>query len=114
MGRIMSAPNMMRTGVVASAIVALLSTAATAETSVATRWRAMGEAQNDCMAHAEMAIFRSGFDKSEPGSQSMSGKHGEYTASIRCIAEQRIVLFVTAGPSAEATARYMEELYGHF
>ena len=62
----------------------------------------MGEAQNDCMAHAEMAIFRSGFDKSDPGSQSMSGKHGEYTASIRCIAEQRIVFFVTAGPSAES------------
>ena len=66
------------------------------------------------MAHAQMAIFRAGFDKSAPGSQSMSGKHGDYTASIRCLAEQRIVFFVTSGPSPETTSRYMDVLFGHF
>ena len=66
------------------------------------------------MAHAQMAIFRAGFDKADPGSQSMSGKRGDYTASIRCIAEQRIVFFVMSGPSPEATARYLDVLFGHF
>ncbi len=44
----------------------------------------------------------------------MSGKHGDYTASIRCISEQRIVFFVTVGPSADTTSRYLDVLYGHF
>jgi hypothetical protein len=110
----MSTPVMIKGCLLAAAFLGLFASAAVADTSIATRWRAMGEAQNDCMAHAEMAIFRSGFDKSDPGSQSMSGKHGEYTASIRCIAEQRIVLFVVAGPSPDATAKYLEVLYGHF
>ena len=87
---------------------------ARADTAVATKWRIMGEAQNDCMAHAQMAIFRTGFETASGGSQSMSGKHGDYTASIRCIAEQRIVFFVLSGPSPETTARYLDILYGHF
>ena len=89
-------------------------TYANAETAVATKWRLLGESQSECMGHARMAIFRAGFDPSEPGSQSMSGKRGEYTAAIRCIAEQRIVFFVMSGPSPEATARYLDVLYGHF
>jgi hypothetical protein len=91
-----------------------LSSVATADTAIATRWKPLGETQNDCMAHAQMAIWRSGFDKSDPGSQSMSGKRGEYSASIRCMADQQIVLFVTAGPSPDAAAQYLEVLYGHF
>jgi hypothetical protein len=89
---------------------------ALAETAVATKWRLLGESQSDCVGHARMAIFRAGFDASEgvSQSQSMSGKRGEYTVSIRCVAEQRMVFFVTAGPSAEATARYLDVLYGHF
>lgn len=101
--------------VFAATVAALVSSsAASADTSIATRWRLLGEAQGDCMAHAQMAIFRAGFDKGEPGSQSMIGKHGDYTAAIRCIADQRIVFFVTSGPSADTTARYLEVLVGHF
>ena len=61
-------------------------------------WRPMALDQTDCMSYARMAIFRAGFEKSEPGSQTMSGKHGDYTASIRCLSEQRIVFFIMAGP----------------
>jgi len=96
------------------AALMLATSTAIADTSVATRWKPLGEAQSDCMAHAQMAIFRAGFDKSEPGSQSMSGKHGDYTASIRCVAEQRIVFFVMSGPSPDATAQYLDVLFGHF
>ena len=100
----------------ALAVVAAITTAsaALADTAVATKWRPLGEAQSDCMAHARMAIFRAGFDASEPGSQSMSGKHGAYTASIRCVADQRMVFFVMAGPSPDVTSRYLDVLFGHF
>ena len=90
------------------------SSATLADTAVATKWRLVGEAQGDCMNHAAMAIFRAGFDKSEPGSQTMSGKRGDYTASIRCISEQRMVFFVMSGPSPATTSRYLDVLYGHF
>jgi hypothetical protein len=85
-----------------------------AETAVATKWRPLGEAQRDCLTHAQMAIFRAGFNPATGGSESMSGKRGDYTASIRCVATQRIVFFVMSGPSPETTARYLDALFGHF
>src|SRR3954468_17956633 len=105
-----------RIGMLALAFAAVIActSAAGAETAVATKWRIVGEAQGDCMNHAAMAIFRAGFDKADPGSQTMSGKKGDYPASIRCISEQRIVFFVMSGPSADATSRYLDVLYGHF
>ncbi len=78
--------------------------AATADTAIATKWRAIALDQGDCMSCARMAIFRLGFNKSEPGSQTMSGKKGEYTASIRCLSDERIVFFIIAGPSPEAAS----------
>ena len=87
---------------------------ANAETAVATKWRLTGEAQNDCLNHAAQAILRLGFDKSEAGSQTMSGKRGDYTASIRCVSEQRIVFFVVSGPSAATTSRYLDTMYTVF
>src|SRR6185437_15219243 len=86
--RIMGAFRHVQAIAVAAFAAAVLTSGASADTSVATRWKPLAEAQGDCMAHAQMAIWRAGFDKNEPGSQSMSGKHGEYTASIRCIADQ--------------------------
>jgi hypothetical protein len=85
-----------------------------ADTAVATKWRAVGESQYDCLIHAAQAIYRSGFDKVPPGSQSASGKKGDYTASIRCIPEQNMVFFVMSGPSADATSRYLDVLYEHY
>jgi hypothetical protein len=97
-------------------VVALMlsGTAAAADTAVATRWRPLGEAQSDCLAHAQMAIFRSGFDPATGGSETMSGKKGDYTASIRCVATQRVVFFVLSGPSPDVTTRYLDVLFGHF
>jgi hypothetical protein len=109
----MSARTLRAIAAIATASFAI-STAAIADTSIATRWKPLGEAQNDCMAHAQMAIFRAGFDAANPGSQSMNGTHGDYTAAIRCLADQRIVLFITAGPSSEGASRYLEVLFGHF
>jgi hypothetical protein len=97
-------------------VIAALSAppAANADTAVATRWRQMQLDQDNCVSYARMAIFRAGFDKANPGSQTMSGKKGEYTASIRCLSEQRMVFFVVAGPDANAVAGYITTLYGRF
>ena len=87
---------------------------ASADTSIGTKYRPMALDQGNCMSYARMAIFRLGFDKSEPGSQTMSGKKGEYTASIRCVSDAQIVFFIIAGPSSEAVANYLNVLYSQF
>jgi hypothetical protein len=87
---------------------------ARADTSIGTKWRPIALDQGDCMSYARNAIFRLGFDKSEPGSQTMSGKKGEFTASIRCLSSERIVFFIIAGPSPEAVQNYLNILYSQF
>src|SRR5262245_20796393 len=88
--------------------------AASADTAIATRWRQMRLDQDNCMSYARLAIFRSGFEKADPGSQTMSGKKGEYTASIRCLSEQQMVFFIVAGPDAGTASGYMITIFGQF
>lgn len=87
---------------------------ARADTSIGTKYRPMALDQGNCMSYARMAIFRLGFNKSEPGSQTMSGKKGEYTASIRCVSDAQIVFFIIAGPSSDAVQNYLNILYSQF
>ena len=44
----------------------------------------------------------------------MSGKKGEYTVSIRCLAEQQMIFFVVAGPDSGTASGYLTTLYGQF
>jgi hypothetical protein len=88
--------------------------AAQADTTIGTKYRPIALDQGNCMSYARMAIFRLGFNKSEPGSQTMSGKKGEYTASVRCVSENQLVFFIIAGPSSDAVANYLNILYSQF
>ncbi len=45
----------------------------------------------------------------------MSGKKGEFTASIRCVSDAQLVFFIVAGPSPEAGAELLLNiLYSQF
>lgn len=88
--------------------------AAAADTAVATRWRITGEPRNECLGHADEAIRRAGFKPIAPGSESMMGRRGDYTAAVRCVTEQRIVFFVTAGPDPGEANRLLEAIYRVF
>ena len=104
-----------RTALLACCLIVMSASATVvADTAVATKWRPIQLDQDNCMSYARMAIFRLGFEKSEPGSQSMSGKRGDYTASVRCLSEQRVVFFIMAGPSPETVSNYLNVLYGQF
>ena len=82
--------------------------------AVATKWRTNGEAQNICLGHAQETLRRNGFEPLGPGSQSMMGKRGEYTASIRCVPEQQIVFFVMSGPSPPEANRLLDSVFRGF
>jgi hypothetical protein len=103
-----------RTVLLACSLIVMSASATTADTAIATKWRSMALDQDNCMSYARLAIFRLGFEKSEPGSQSMSGKRGDYTASIRCLSEQGIVFFIMAGPSPATVSNYLNVLYGQY
>jgi hypothetical protein len=105
-----------RSLLLACSVIAAVSAppAAIADTAIATRWRQMRLDQENCMSYARLAIFRTGFEKAEPGSQTMSGKKGQYTASIRCLAEQQMIFFVVAGPDAGTVSSHLTILYGQF
>ena len=100
-------------------VIAVLATLSLADTllagpAVATRWRITGEPRDECLGHAFEAIKRAGFEPLAPGSESMMGRRGDYTAAIRCITEQRVVFFVTAGPDPAETDRLMDAIYRVF
>jgi len=92
----------------------LWGSAAVAGPVVATKWRLTGESRNDCLGHALEAIKRAGFQASDPGSESMSGNRGDYTASVRCVTEQNFVFFVVSGPDAGEANRLLTAIYQTF
>ena len=79
--------------------------------AVVTKWRMNGEAQNLCLGHADESLRRNGFKPLDPGSQSMMGTLGEYTAQIRCVPEQQVVFFVISGPSSGEANRLLDSVY---
>ena len=82
--------------------------------ALATKWRLTGEAQIDCLGHADEAIRRAGFNLAEPGSQSIMGRRGDYTAAVRCVTEQRMVFFAVSGPAAGEVNRLLDAIYNVF
>ncbi len=87
---------------------------AAAGPAVATKWRITGEPRNECLGHADEAIRRAGFKPLAPGSESMMGSRGDYTAAVRCVTDQRMVFFVTAGPDPGEANRLLETIYRVF
>lgn len=84
-----------------AALVATLCAApqALAGPAVATRWQEATVSQNECLQRAENAIRRSGFGRLERTQQSRYGSLDDYTAAIRCIVSNRLVIFIVSGPS---------------
>jgi hypothetical protein len=103
-----------RVGVTAILATLVLADTLLAGPAIATRWRLTGEARDECLGHAFEAIRRAGFEPLSPASESMIGRRGDYTASIRCVTDQRVVFFVTAGPDPGETERLMEAIYRLF
>src|SRR5262245_310115 len=99
------------TGALVLAVSMAWASIAAAGPVIATKWRITGDSQIICLGHADEAIRRAGFKPIEPGSESMMGRSGDYTAQIRCVTEQGMVFFVTAGPNAAEANRLLEIIY---
>jgi hypothetical protein len=83
-----------------SAIVAVgMHPAALAGHAIATDWAESTLTQEGCFARAEATLTQLGFATIERTRFSRVGQTGELTQQVRCMAEKKLVLFVTAGPS---------------
>jgi hypothetical protein len=73
--------------------------AALAGPAVATRWQKVTVSQEECLSRAEDVIKRSGFGRLERTQQSRYGTLDDYTAAIRCIVSNGLVIIIVSGPS---------------
>ena len=81
------------------AVLGWMAPAALAGPAVATRWQKVAGSQDECLQKAEDVIRRSGFGKLERTQQSRYGTLDDYTAAIRCITSNRLVIIIVSGPS---------------
>jgi hypothetical protein len=65
--------------------------------AIASDWADLTVPQSDCFARGEAAIQRMGFGEIERTKYSRFGTRDDYTVSVRCIEEKRLVLFLAAG-----------------
>jgi hypothetical protein len=89
-------------------------TSAQAGPAVSTRWQDTQLTQEECLQFAEVAIKGAGFGQIERTTQSRYGTLGQYTATIRCVTEHKIIFFIMAGPSLQQAPKYLDDVYNHF
>ena len=65
--------------------------------AIASDWADLTIPQGECFAKGEAAIQRMGFGDIERTKYSRFGTRDDYTVSVRCIEEKRLVLFLAAG-----------------
>lgn len=80
-------------------VLGWMAPAALAGPAVATRWQKVNGSQDECLQQAEDVIRRSGFGKLERTQQSRYGTLDDYTAAIRCITSNGLVIIIVSGPS---------------
>ena len=70
--------------------------------------------QDECLKRAEGTIARTGFAMIERTLQSRYGTRENYTASVRCVTERGIVVFIASGPARTQADELAGALYRHF
>jgi hypothetical protein len=82
--------------------------------ALASRWLETRMKQEACLERAELSLKKSGFTKIEPTRESRYGEGPDYTVAIRCIAPQRIIIFIATGPDREKTDSLAALLFQNF
>lgn len=96
------------------AAMALATQTALAGPAVSTNWQQTTMTQERCLSQAEVAISKTGFGELERTTQSRFGTLREYTASIRCITDMKIIFFLVSGPSRSGASRHVDKLMDNF
>lgn len=106
---------MSRTPLLLAVLAAILvPAAALAGPAIASDWATLDIPHDQCLARGEAAIRRMNFGAIEQTRYSRFGQDGDYTLSVRCVSEKRVVLFLAAGPSQRRAQEYQIELHRNY
>jgi hypothetical protein len=78
------------------------------------RWKNPQLTQEACLTRAEAVIAAAGFTDIERTDQSRYATLREYTATIRCIIDKQIVLFIVSGPQRQTSNNGAAALFQRF
>ena len=101
-------------GLLVFASAALAGPASAVRYSEPGRWKNPQLTQEGCLARAEAVIAAAGFGDIERTEQSRYGSLREYSASIRCIIDKQIVLFIVSGPQRQTSNNGSATLFQRF
>ena len=82
--------------------------------ALASRWLETRMTQEACLQRAEQSLRKSGFTTIEPTRESRYGVGPDYTAAVRCIAPQHIIIFIATGPDRDRTDSLAGQLFQNF
>lgn len=102
-----------RAGLSAIMVVAMHS-AVLAGPAIATNWAGTTWTQEQCFARAEATLTELGHAKFDRTKFSRVAQTGEYTLVVQCLVEQKLILFITAGPSRAEVQKYQSQLFDKF
>jgi hypothetical protein len=88
--------------------------AAWAGPAVATEWKTSTLVLGECKKRAVAVMEDAGFGRFENARQSVFGTRGDYTATVRCLVEKGIVIFIVAGPNRREVGRTNDRLSDSF
>ena len=97
----------------AVAILTAANSAALA-TWLSTGWDDTELSKEACLDRAEAAIQSAGFRITQRTEWSRFGVRGEYTVSVRCIPEKKLVFFIGGGPEGEENSKNNQAVQNNF
>jgi hypothetical protein len=101
-------------GLSAIVMIAMHSAALAAPPAIATNWAATSWTQEQCFARAEATLTELGYPKIQSSKFSRFVETGDYTLVIQCLTEQKLILFMTAGPTRADVQKYQAQLFDKF
>lgn len=103
-----------RAAAIAAVTSLALATPALAGPSINTGWKALTTSQPECVEKARSALGAAGLDRLQSSQISAFAQQGDYSATIRCIPERGVVVFVVAGPQAAEASRLIRAIFERF
>jgi hypothetical protein len=99
---------------ITTALVAAVVRPAITGPALASHWLQTTMTQESCLRRAEESLHRSGFRTIEPTRDSRYGAGADQTGAVRCIASNRIIIFMATGPDRARTDALAGALFQNF
>jgi hypothetical protein len=102
-------------GTMIGVMIEAISPASAAGPAMSTTWVPTALDESACVQRAEHLVRDAGLSRNlKVIGPTVFGQIASYTASVRCIPDKGIVMFVVAGPDLEAARRHLRQISDKF